>query len=200
MFRSPWIGIAGLVLVVSGVFAVTIWFGDTTGVSGEAHTEFSPTPAPTRSAIIRLAEDAPVVGVSIGGRHRAYVLQAFMSPSTYIYNDMLGPVPVTVAFCNLNNCVQVYTAPDRDKPLDVKVVGADPTNVRSMSLKIGDYLYSHQSSAPIKLGDPAFPYIVTEYKRTTWSEWRKGHPDTDLYLGNLPLAPPDETTPLAPRP
>src|SRR5688572_9755512 len=59
-----------------------------------------------------LPDDAPVIGVSAGGRHRAYAISAFLAIDRHVANDMLNGVPVTVAYCDLTDCVRVYTDPD----------------------------------------------------------------------------------------
>jgi hypothetical protein len=42
----------------------------------------------------------------------------------------------------------------------------------------------------VKDGGEPFPYPTHPLVRRTWGEWRREHPDTDLYLGPGPPAAP----------
>jgi hypothetical protein len=148
-------------------------------------------------------DSTPVIGVSADGRHRAYVLTAFMRPDSHVYNDLLGDVPVTVTFCDLDNRVQVFTAPSRGRPLDVTVGGSDSCRPRKMLLGVKSARTRYWQDTGLPLDDDAaspFPYARTESVRTTWGEWRQAHPDTDVYVGKLPFTPTDPTFRYAPSP
>src|SRR5688500_4441346 len=75
-------------------------------------------------------EDAEVIGVSVNGRHRADILDAFRPVEQHVYNDLLDDTPVTVTYCDLAECIRVYTDPERKERLDVAVGGSHPSGQR----------------------------------------------------------------------
>src|SRR5215472_8987706 len=89
-----------IVLVLSGAVALFIW------IMATGKTEIP----------ISSFENTPVIGVSIGNQHRAYALQAVFQQDSHVINDWLGAAPVSVTYCDLCDCVRVFTAPDRDRP------------------------------------------------------------------------------------
>src|SRR5262245_51141347 len=65
---------------------------------------------PTRDAAsARLDDHAEVIGVSAGGRFRAYELASLAPADRHALNDVVGGVAVTVTYCNMSNCVRVFT-------------------------------------------------------------------------------------------
>jgi hypothetical protein len=124
-----------------------------------------------------------VIGVDLGsGRSRAYRLDAFRHPTGHLVNDMLGETPVSVAYCNLTDCVRVLTDSKRAEPLAIEVAGLRDMQ---MVLRIQGDLYFQASGEPIKPDGkaPPSPYVRLAPVRTTWRDWLRLHPDTDLYLG-----------------
>ena len=59
-------------------------------------------PPIVEAARAEIRADAMVIGVEIGGKARAYRLGALDDPSGHLVNDMIGGVPLTVAYCNLS--------------------------------------------------------------------------------------------------
>jgi hypothetical protein len=141
-----------------------------------------------------LRDNAEVIGVSAAGRHRAYVLQALLRPDSHVVNDLLDNVPFTVTYCDLSDCVRVFTAPQRGRPLDIAVGGSDAQQAKKMLLRIGSTRYWQDTGLPLKDNASApFPYVKTHFERTTWGKWRKAHPDTDVYVGKEPFPTNDPT-------
>jgi len=138
-----------------------------------------------------LPDDAVVVGVEAGGRHRAYLLEALFSPDFHVINDLLGGKPITVTYCNMTDCLAVFTAPKSDKPLEIAVGGWQGRMVYgkyegSMLLREGSTWYRQDNGQqPTEPGGQLFPYDRTEYKRTTWKEWTDKHKDTDVFVGEV---------------
>src|SRR5262249_62420187 len=46
-------------------------------------------------------DDAVVIGVEAGGRHRAYLLEALYPSASHVINDLVGGKPITVAYCDM---------------------------------------------------------------------------------------------------
>jgi hypothetical protein len=134
-----------------------------------------------------LRPDEVVIGVDLGGKARAYRLGAFEGKSTHVVNDLIGGVPVSVAYCDLTQCVRIYTDPRGSAPLDAQVAGLLNNE---MIIQLGGTLYFHQSGMPAVPTDnpPPIPYRLLTPTVTTWKEWTERHPETDVYLGDRPVA------------
>jgi hypothetical protein len=113
----------------------------------------------------------------VAGRHRAYVVSALTAVHKHVVNDLLGGVPVAVAYCDRTDCAAAYTGAGAD-PLKVSVGGW--TESDGMLVKVGKHRYTQRTGRPVSPGAPGFPYQVVEVEKTTWAEWRAAHPDTDV--------------------
>jgi hypothetical protein len=140
-------------------------------------------PAIVEAADAEIRADALVIGVEIGGKARAYRLGALDHPNRHLVNDVISGMPVTVAYCNLSQSVQIYTNTTGSQPLDVEVVGRRD---RQMVIKVAGYLYFHPSGLPVepKKKPPPLPCGVLTPMVTTWKAWTNLHPKTDVYLGH----------------
>src|SRR5437879_4188705 len=58
-----------------------------------------------------MRDDDQIIGVEVGGRARAYRLDALRSRTRHVVNDLLGGVPVSVSYCDITDCVRAYTDP-----------------------------------------------------------------------------------------
>jgi Protein of unknown function (DUF3179) len=131
-----------------------------------------------------LPDDALVVGIVVDGKARAYAQRSLRNRLQHVLNDMVAGVPVTVAYCDVTRCTQVYACRGRSEPLDVSQAGYRDGE---MILKIEGVYYQHSSGEPITPGpeSPRLPYELYPWKRTTWKEWKQLHPDTDIYVEQL---------------
>jgi hypothetical protein len=134
-----------------------------------------------------LSDDAAVIGVSAGGKHRAYPLRLVVRREQHVLNDLMGYTAVTVTYCDLDNCVRVFGEANRRKALDVDIGGADPSRPRKMVIRVGTDLFWQDTGLPFEEGSRRrFPYERIEYERTTWGQWRAAHPDSDVYHDTRP--------------
>jgi hypothetical protein len=142
---------------------------------------------PTRSAAeAGLAEDAEVIGVCVRGRARAYGIAALSGgPEFHVVNDLLGGRAVTVAYCDIRSCARVFTATSSDAPLDVGFGGLNERMVPILQVDNVDYALEDGKNLSHPQGPP-LPYPRLEHERTTWGEWRRAHPDTDVYVSSPP--------------
>jgi len=140
-------------------------------------------PPTVAAAQAEVRDEAEVLGVSLDGKHRAYLMKALKgSPMGHIINDLLGDVPVTISHCDMTNCTKVLTSESRGAPLKVLFGGRI---YRRLCLRIGDTGYIQDTLQPLLSEDPPFPYPTIPYVRTTWKEWREAHPDTDIFVGGV---------------
>ena len=66
--------------------------------------------------------DEVIIGVEVRGIAQAYRLAAFESTVGRLVNDLVGGVPVSVAYCDVSRCFG-FPAIHRYKPLDLTVAG-----------------------------------------------------------------------------
>lgn len=115
-------------------------------------------------------DDAEVIGIEVDGHWRAYRISEMETPLTHVINDVVGGIPVTVTYCDVNRCARVFTNSDSlDKPLDVGVGG----QLDGQMLLYVDRRKFSQNSPDIPLQD-------FKFERMTWKEWKTAHPDTDI--------------------
>ena len=132
---------------------------------------------------VALGDHAEVIGVTLAGESRAYVVEAFAVHSViepvdlrvHVVNDVVGGRPVCVTHCDLTDCTRVLTddvtSTSQALPLDLRVGGWED----GMLLMFNGRRY-HQSESAIPLDD-------LEFETTTWQEWYAEHPETLVYTG-----------------
>jgi Protein of unknown function (DUF3179) len=136
-----------------------------------------------------LKDDAEVLGIEVNGVARAYRLAALCDINRHIVNDTVNGVPVSVLYCDLNDCARAYTGPASPNPLPIRQAGM---KFGDLILKVGDVFYQHSTARALGGSGfpdapdprlPALPFSPTAVTRTTWREWKQQHPQTDVYLG-----------------
>jgi hypothetical protein len=154
-------------------------------------------PATVSAGEADLMDETPILGVSAGGRSRAYLLEALATgPGSHIVNDVLGGIPVSVTHCDLSGCSRAFTdggeREHRGQPLELSGGG-----IRNycLVLKSGGHAYDQETSRPLDPGSPPFPYREYHVERTSWHAWQKSHPDTDVYLGTIAAGSTTRSTP-----
>jgi hypothetical protein len=134
---------------------------------------------------VNLEDEVPVIGVSVGSHHRAYLVEALDGswegvlatgdePLGQVVNDFLGGVPITVTYCSRNQRCRVLTGPGI-QPLQLAV--EDSKDPEGMALRSGSQTFEQS--------DPKLPLQDYPFETTTWKDWRSAHPETDVYLGPL---------------
>jgi hypothetical protein len=186
----------GILVVSGGVMSGPLWElwdqqhlpGPVTKSVVRAAEPAGPAPRAVPAAEVRLRDDAEVIGVVAGGRSRAYVVETLAPVSRHVVNDLVGGVPVTVTYCDQTDCVRVFTAPGRGRPLDMVVAGwVARVDHGTMALLIGTTLYCQDTCRPVAAIPGEIPYPQADFVRITWRRWRDQHPDTDVYFGELPF-------------
>ncbi len=147
-----------------------------------------------------LGADEEVLGVEVGGKARAYRLDALRDKTRHVVNDLVGGVPVSVSYCDIFDCARAYTEPHGSSPLGISVAGLLKD---SMVIKIGETYYSHKTGqildeallkqglqpAEVRASRTPFPYAPAPLSRTTWKRWREQHPQSEVYTGKEPRRP-----------
>ena len=141
---------------------------------------------PTASAErASLRGDEEVIGVVVGGRARAYRLGALEVRTNHVVNDLIGGTPISVTYCDISRCLRVYTEPTMNTPLDIEVGGLHVVDGGEMVLKVAGKYYFQRSGLALGVGPGSglLPYGLIEPARTTWREWVRRHPETDVFEG-----------------
>lgn len=148
-------------------------------------------PATREARAARLADDEAILGVSVGGHHRAYRILAMQEKTDHIVNDVIGGRPVTVTYCNAYDCARAFTGGPTGSPLPIAQGGLC---TEGMIIRVGDSAYSQKSlkSASPRIAVPPFPFSLFPVERTTWKEWRTRYPETDVFEG---VGPAEAATP-----
>jgi hypothetical protein len=137
-----------------------------------------------------LEGDAPVIGVIASGKARAYLVEAFeRGPMSHIVNDIFNGVPISITHCDISHCTRVFTSESRGKALDLRMGGILH---RRMVLRWNNVLYRQEDSEPLSEGDSPLPLEEYPAEITTFSAWRKAHPESDVYMGGIQQATPPE--------
>jgi len=186
--------LAGCLLVAAGGTFAWFHFAGLTRASDQKDMDLDLPPIRqplTFPATAGVPADMEVVGVSAGGKHRAYLLLALRPFQTHVVNDLLDSVPVTVSYCDGTSCIKVFRGKARGVPLDVSVGGwrqFDTGGRGGLVLKVHGKRYAHSSGKALDPSSAArFPYEEVPFTRTTWKAWKQAHPDTDVYVGEQPI-------------
>ena len=131
----------------------------------------------------KIAPDAPVIGVSIGGEHHAYSLHLLNGHE--IVNDVVGGKPIATTWCPLCNTSIVYSRKVEDRVLSFGVSGKLWRNSLVMYDRETETLWSHISgeamAGPLK-GKSL--QAVAGTPRIQWKDWKRQHPDTKVLSVN----------------
>ncbi len=136
-------------------------------------------PLTVPAALVKLTDEEEVIGFSVGGKARAYLLSAFDGPQAHVVNDHLAGRAISVTHCDRTNCTRVFTGGADQKTLRISCAGWD----EGLLLSAPGGIYAQNGVRPLMEGTPAFPYPELPFARTSWGEWRRAHPGTDVYLG-----------------
>jgi hypothetical protein len=128
-------------------------------------------PVLSESSDVDLPDLTPVVGVEVNGESCAFVLEEMRDPATHIVNLIMNDKPISVAYCDLVDCVRVVSD-ESQKPIPLHVGGLDVD--QQLVLLLNGERYG-QESADLPLQD--YPFV-----RMSWLEWKQLHPDTRVYL------------------
>ncbi|HEY2154968.1 MAG TPA: DUF3179 domain-containing (seleno)protein [Isosphaeraceae bacterium] len=144
-----------------------------------------------------LGDDEVVLGIEVGGRARAYRLDAMRERTRHVINDMVGGVPVSVTYCDITDCVRSYAGAPGSGPPGMRLAGLLDGE---MVVELGGVEYLQRSGEPRHAGASPLPLDLLSHVRTTWKRWKAGHPDTEVYTGEPPVPAAGRPSPAGARP
>ncbi len=140
----------------------------------------SPTFSTASEATLR--DDTPIIGVVIDGQARAYPLIRLSAMVDHVVNDQVttedGKVsPFTVTYCDMTDCVRVFSASDesKDEPMNVSTLGMLDGG---LALRWNGVDFKQMDKVPMLQDVP--------FHRTTWGQWKAEHPESLVYKGRGP--------------
>ncbi|MCG8440648.1 MAG: DUF3179 domain-containing protein [Caulobacterales bacterium] len=129
-----------------------------------------------------LKDDDPVFGVAVNGDARAYPLRIMNWHE--MFNDVIGGVPVALAYCTLCNAAILFEtgAEGRDERF---IFGSSGFLYRSNKLMFDrqtDSLWNQFTGEPVvgPLVDKGVSLAIRPVVITDWADWRAQHPDTQV--------------------
>jgi hypothetical protein len=140
-----------------------------------------------RNPHIDAADKAPlhdsdgVIGIVVDGKARAYLVSAFAGFQHHVVNDVLLGQPISVTHCDLRNCTRVFTGTKGDHPLELSCAGRSREG--GLVLIAPGGMFDQETGDSVNPGAPALPYPQFAFVLTTWAEWKRAHPNTDVYVG-----------------
>jgi hypothetical protein len=172
------------------------------------------TPRSYPAGQVRVSEDDEVIGITVGAKHRAYLVRALDAITCHVINDLVDRHPVTVTYCNRTDCAKVFKGVVEGVPLAIGIggwksyrLGKDAKAIvppqfhpekrdrvwagedrgrGSLMLMIDGHRYFQDTGRPADPAAGPLPYREVDITRTTWAEWQKAHPGTDIYMGDGP--------------
>jgi hypothetical protein len=176
---------------LTGAAADPVWFWITSGTVAamtiafwSGYVPFVMTP-PTRQTLVDieggdklLAPDDVILGFTYGGDIRAYPRDAIARP--HYFTDTVGGTSFTVSYCILCNSGVAFKNELNGKPLDLKCITAFNNNIIYQDKNSGNFI--QQLDGSVFHGPDEGKALDSEpVVFTTWDEWKKLHPDTQLY-------------------
>jgi hypothetical protein len=139
-------------------------------------------PAALKPHEANLPDNEPVVGVSAGGRQRAYRTHALMGITYHVINDLLGEVPVTVTFDDRTERAQVFTGESGGRALEVWMAGYYDGMILRLDGRYFRQDTGRYMAAPGQQTDQAL--ATMPHTRTDWKTWYTAYPETDVFVGD----------------
>lgn len=118
-----------------------------------------------------IADDATVIGIEVDGSFRAFLEQGMGELDQHVVHTTYHGKAITIAYCDKSNCARAFVR--GDLAVEKIVMGGMIENQLALMVNETRYL----------LNDEKIPLEEYPVTRTSWGEWKKDHPDTDIYIG-----------------
>jgi hypothetical protein len=138
------------------------------------------------SPLVEVSPGEPVVGLTLKGLHRAYLLRAFHEVRSFVTRDSLADVWMTLIHnVTRNRTRALIAARPEANAAPVTFAGWDAQS-GEMILAHDGHRYECDTGASRDGADqPPFPFREVPLVFTTWAEWRDAHPDTTINVGEF---------------
>jgi hypothetical protein len=191
--RTGAVAVIGVGVIGPGVLAGVIWLiPDRAAGRPVELLQLQPVHRPNRHFMTAdstwLPDDAPVIGVTARSQAQSVRDRARSSNiGEHVVNDRRGPAYQSPWPTAIERTARRFTrVPPDDRALDVAVggwVGEPGSSANGVLLLRVDSNYYLQDTGEQLSGWSHFPYPEAAFERTTWGQWRRAHPDTDVVTG-----------------
>lgn len=165
-----------LLLGLGGI--VLVWLVQPVGPKADAVVP--PTSMGTdaiRASLNRLDSETPIIGVVVNKVAKAYPVRNLMRPDQHVLNDVVGGIPITVTWCDVDRCAKVLTGPGTT-PLKVRVIGSDPSRPGKMLLGLEQTHFWQDTLKVLRDESKTISLETFPCVETSWGEWKTTHPET----------------------
>mgnify|MGYP001322215651 CR=1 FL=1 len=118
-----------------------------------------------------IPDDVGVIGIEVDGTFRAFLKQGMSEIDQHVVHVTQNGKRLTIAYCNMTNCTRVFV-PAEMSTGEIRMGGLIKNQ---MALEVQGKRYRIDNDQI-----PLEQYPLTE---TSWGEWKKAHPDTEIYIG-----------------
>ena len=120
---------------------------------------------------IAFADDVEVIGIEVDGTFRAFLKQGMSELDQHMVHVTQNGKRLTIVYCNMTNCTRIFV----------------PAEMSTGEIRIGG-LIKNQMAIEVqgkryRLDDDQIPLEQYPLTETSWGEWKKAHPDTEIYIG-----------------
>jgi len=120
---------------------------------------------------VLIDDDIPVIGIEVDGSFRAFLDEGMMELDQHVVHTEQNGKPITIAYCDITDCIRVFHRGD----------------LVTTQIMMGGMLESQLAlvieGRRYRLDDERIPLEQYPLTRTTWGEWKKAHPETEIYVG-----------------
>ena len=147
----------------------------------------------------RIYPERAVIGINFNGIARAYPITVM--DKVEVVNDMFGDRAVAVTFCPLIRKPAVYDRTLAGEPVSLGSSGYCYENIFVLYDRRTDSLWYPRDEGLTaitgKLVGKTLPLHSVQAEQTTWGEWRRRYPNTEVVVGadrtrGIPLPEPSE--------
>ena len=145
----------------------------------------------------KILPDKKVIGVVLESKARAYLLDAFDGVERTVVNDVIDGTPVSITYYPMESVdnepekrVRVFFDKHGSQALMMGLMGTEQGKMRIYCQEKGYFQLGsevsvwHDTNQDGKEDpDEMFQLSDLEFEVVDWGDWKKDHPETDVYLG-----------------
>ncbi len=145
----------------------------------------------------KIQPNKKVIGIVLESKARAYLLDAFDSVERTVLNDVIEGTPLTITYYPMESVdnepetrVRVFVDKHGNEALVMGLMGTEQGKMKiycqekayfQMGSKVSVWHDTNEDGEEDP--DEIFPLSDFEFEVMAWGDWKKSHPETDVYLG-----------------
>ena len=138
-----------------------------------------------------------VIGITVGDKARAYLLAAMDTELRTVVNDLIEGTPVTVTYYPFESIehepetrVRVLVDEHGSAALVMGLAGIENGDMKIycqeheyLQMKSKIWVWHDENEDGERRRDEIHALVDHDFEVKTWGEWKKEHPETDIFLG-----------------